>query len=753
VGFDPREPHQLSHRDWTVLLCHPDGSIGDDIGCGLYVDDCRVLSRYRLTLSAGPLEAANSQAPEADTWIGSARVLLTGGAPEGPRLPQDALEVRIERLVGAGMLERITIFNHSMAPTSTDLSIELAADFQDVLEVAQRRRQQHGATKVSEASGRAALRYSAANGEWHTERGVRVTVIDGDVAVDVDRETVRLSTSILLPASGSWSAGFAFAPLRDGRWARPTALTNAWSKSSHERAAWRARRPRIETSGTRSAGAWQVAADDVYALRNRDLERVAHEGWVLNAGTPIFTGLFGRDVLTAGWQASMLGPQAATGALAIVAALQATRDDAWRDSEPGKLIHELRRGPLADLHITAQSGYYGTQTTAAMFPLTVTERWHWTGDERSLLQHRATLERALEWADRYGDSDGDEFLEYQQRSPVGIRNQAWKDSHEAIRYPDGTLVESPIATVEEQAFHFLALCRAAEMCVVLNDDTSADKYLDRARRLRDQWHASFWMPSEGFYAMALDPDKRQVASIGSNAGHALAAGLVPVEHASAVVARLMADDMFSGWGIRTLSTQHPSFNPWAYHLGTVWPVENATFALGFKRYGFDAEADRIVSALLDAAALLPGNRLPELIGGQSRTETAFPIVYPDANAPQAWSATATLQLFQISLGLYPFAALKTLALVRPRLPEGFDELTLRDMRVGRARVSIRFRRRPDGSASHEVIERHGAIVVVEAPPPEIAHPRSLREAVSATVLAHAPGRLARAGRIALGMID
>jgi glycogen debranching enzyme len=202
-----------------------------------------------------------------------------------------------------------------------------------------------------------------------------------------------------------------------------------------------------------------------------------------------------------------------------------------------------------------------------------------------------------------------------------------------------------------------------------------------------------------------------------------------------------------------LSAEHPSLNPWAYHLGTVWPVENATFGLGFKRYGFDAEADRLLAALLDAPRMLPGNRLPELIGGQSRDDVAFPVVYPDANAPQAWSASATIQSVQIMLGLYPFAPLNLLALVRPRLPEGVEQLTINDLRVGKARVSIRFDRRGDGSASHKMIRRRGPLLVVEAPPPDAATGLSARDALASAVLARAPGRLAHAARLALGMLD
>jgi hypothetical protein len=215
----------------------------------------------------------------------------------------------------------------------------------------------------------------------------------------------------------------------------------------------------------------------------------------------------------------------------------------------------------------------------------------------------------------------------------------------------------------------------------------------------------------------------------------------------------MAPDLFSGWGIRTLSDQHPSYNPWAYHLGTVWPVENATFALGFKRYGFDGHVERLIRAQLEAASGLPGLRLPELIGGQSRDELSFPVAYPQANCPQAWSASATIQLVQILLGIYPFAPLRLLALVRPRLPAGIDEVTLHNLHVGDARVSLHFRRRPDGSASHEVLSRSGALFVAEAPPPDATAHDGVGEALASLLVAHAPGRLARAARLALGMLD
>jgi hypothetical protein len=311
-------------------------------------------------------------------------------------------------------------------------------------------------------------------------------------------------------------------------------------------------------------------------------------------------------------------------------------------------------------------------------------------------------------------------------------------------------VDDPIATVEEQAFHHLALERMAEILVAL-DDERADRFLDEARNLRAAWDAAFWLEDEQYYALALDAAKRPVASITSNPGHALAAGLVPPARARLVADRLMAPDMFSGWGVRTLSADHPSYNPYAYHLGTVWPVEQATFALGMKRYGLDDHVDRLAEAVLAAAAATPGGRLAELIAGIERSQFPTPVAYPAANAPQAWSASATLQMLQVTLGIYPFAPLGVLALVRPRLPASIPEVTLASLRVGRARVTLRFTRRDDGTAEHEVLERQGRLVVIAVGPPGAVDDVTWRERLGRMALHGLPGRRARAARIALGL--
>jgi glycogen debranching enzyme len=356
----------------------------------------------------------------------------------------------------------------------------------------------------------------------------------------------------------------------------------------------------------------------------------------------------------------------------------------------------------------------------------------------------------FDWARGFGDRDGDGFLEYERRSARGLKNHAWKDSDEAIRYPDGRLVSNPIATIEEQAFHWLALQRMAEILLALGEDGRSAQFLEQARHLRQAWQRAFWVPEDGFYAMALDPAKRPVRSIGSNAGHALAAGLVPVDLARQVADRLMASDLFSGWGIRTLSSDHPSYNPLAYHLGTVWPVENATFALGFKRYGLDAHVERLVTAMFEAAERFRHHRLPEALGGHSREQAPIPSVYPASNSPQAWSASATIQMAQTLLGIYPFAPAHLLVLVNPTLPRWVKTVIVRNIRVGDARASLRFERTEAGATTHTVFEKTGPLHVLRVASPQQHDGLGWRELVSRWLLEHAPGRTAAVLRIALG---
>lgn len=736
---------------YTVLCSAMDGTI-DAPFHGLLHRDTRILSCHRVTLDGRSPAMVAASCPDADRWDAVLRMARPGGEADGPLLPQDALEVHVTRRIGPGLVETFLVRNHSAVAYETTLTIELDADFRDIGALGREREVAGTTTRIAGADGTTLqFEHVATHGDRRVERSTRIDILGSSSAPEV-RET-GFSFPIHLHPRGSWSASLRVAALDDGVWVDPTGSDG--ERRSHQRVAWRRTRPKL-AAAERLRRPFDRAADDLFALRNWELERRllgSSDGarWVLNAGAPMFTGLFGRDILTAGWQSAILGTRALRGALEAVAATQATTDDPWRDAEPGKLIHERREGPLSELGISPRDAYYGSVTTPAMFLLGLSELWHWTGDEALLRRHLDTATRAMDWLGRRSADDPDGFLAYERRSPRGLRNQGWKDSDEAIRHVDGSAVTGPIATVEEQAFQYLAMERMAEILIALDDDR-ADGYLERAAALQDRWDRSFWMAADGFYGLAIDGRRQLVGSVASNPGHALGAGIVPRDRARLVADRLLADDLFNGWGVRSLSSAHVSYNPFAYHLGAMWPVEQATFALGFKRYGLDEHVDRLVSAVLGAAAACPDGRLPEALSGHGVDEVPAPVPYPGANSPQAWSASAVVQLVQVMLGLYPFAPLHVLAVVRPRLPPWLPELTLRRLRIGRATVDLHFERRSDGSARWKA-RTHGRLLVVAAGPPNDVGGGNAFEAIGREMLRRAPGRLTRAARIGIGLED
>jgi glycogen debranching enzyme len=636
------------------------------------------------------------------------------------------------------MEERIELTNHSMGDTVVQLELELGADFADVQEARKAKRRHVGRTELrtDPAHGLLVFEHRDDHENHSLHRGLRVRIATQDGAPDVEighaeprgsapeapwtgEVACVLRTSFRLGPRASRQFTLTYESLVDGGWRSPLAEDASEGRpiTSREREheVRKAGMVSLETDEDVVATAFSVAAEDLWDLRNWDLSGDRSDSWVPNAGVPAFTGLFGRDSLIAGMLGLIFGPEPLAGALRLLAATQGTQEDPWTEEQPGRMIHEMRRGPLAELRITPHRHYYGAYTTSTLFVSALAEYWHWTGRLDVVREHLQAAQRALEWAERDADQDGDGFLDYASSSEDGLKNEAWKDSAEAIRYPDGRLVPNPVATVEEQVFHIAALERMAELVLAIGERERAAGYLDRARQLRSRWQEAYWMPEAMTYAIALDPDKRQVSTIGSNPGHGLALGVLPEGHAASIADRLMAPDMFSGWGVRTLSREHPSYNPLAYHLGAVWPFENALFVRGFRRYGLDDHAERLLEALFAAAGHFEGVRLPELFGGHGRDQLPFPTMYPDTNVPQAWTAAAIGSLVQSMLGITPFAPAGTLILVRPSLPAWLPHLTLRRLHIGDARVSIRFERQSDGRTMHEVLETHGDLHVVRTP--------------------------------------
>ena len=324
--------------------------------------------------------------------------------------------------------------------------------------------------------------------------------------------------------------------------------------------------------------------------------------------------------------------------------------------------------------------------------------------------------RALRWLDEDARTLRG-FYAYQTRSRDGVRNQAWKDSSDAIVYADGSLVEPPIATCEEQGFVYLAKLHMSEVLWWLDERDHAKKLYHEAEELKARFNEAFWMEDAGYFAMGLDSQGGQITSIGSNAGHCIATAITEKALVERTERRMLSDDMFSGWGVRTLSSQHPAFNPYSYHLGSVWPVEQGTFAIGFMRYGLHEAVERISRAQFEAAALFDAFRLPELFSGHARdAQHPFPSHYPGANSPQAWSASAVFSLLQAMLGLYPYAPLHLL-LLDPHLPEWLPEITLRNVRVGDAVATIRFYRKNDGASDYHIVDTTGSLHVLRQPSP------------------------------------
>ena len=441
------------------------------------------------------------------------------------------------------------------------------------------------------------------------------------------------------------------------------------------------------------------------------LETPVAGGRIFAAGIPWYVAPFGRDSLITCYESLMWNPHPAADCLRVLAGLQAQADDADRDAEPGKILHELRVGELARAGLIPHTPYYGTVDATPLFLMLAGAYYRWTADLGLMRELKPALDRALEWIDRSGDLDGDGFIEYRKRSPGGLENQGWKDSGDCIVHADGTLAQGPIALVEAQGYVYLAKRRIAAVYDALGDASSASTLRTSADRLSQAFHEAFWMPEEGTFALALDGSKRQVRSITSNPGHCLYCGIVDESRAASVAERLMAADMFSGWGIRTLSKSSPAYNPMGYHLGSVWPHDNALAAAGLKRYGFAAATERIASAMLDAATVSQDKRLDELYCGFDRRPSLPPVAYPVACRPQAWAAAAPLMLTQALLGISADAGSNALDVFQPNLPPWLERLQISNLAVGSSRLSLLFQRQGDYTA-FAMTERHGDVRVI-----------------------------------------
>jgi glycogen debranching enzyme len=436
--------------------------------------------------------------------------------------------------------------------------------------------------------------------------------------------------------------------------------------------------PQLRASWESLEHSFEHSVSDLAALRMR-----GGNGGIARlpaAGMPWFMTVFGRDTLITSLQTLLFGPELARGALEVLAELQATEDDPSIDAEPGKIVHEVRNGKAAKAWFKR---YYGTVDATPLYLILLSEVWRWTDDSMLVTRLREPALRALEWIDRYGDRDGDGFVEYEKRGERGLDNQSWKDSGDSQRFADGRTAATPIAPCEVQGYVYDAKRRAAELArEVWRDRPLAERLDKEADRLKKRFDEAFWVDRRGgYYALALDAEKRPVDSMCSNMGHLLWSGIVPSTRVDAIVDALMGDSLWSGWGVRTMSTEDRAYNPLSYHNGTVWPHDNSLIASGLMRYARWPEAHRIVQRMLEAAGHFDFE-LPEVFAGLPRTQTPFPIAYPTAARPQAWAAGTPVLLLQVLLGLQPDRRRQTLETLAPlELPSWAGSLRLTGVRV------------------------------------------------------------------------
>jgi glycogen debranching enzyme len=673
------------HQGQTVLLTETDGRVNWPSKCGLYFRDTRVISAWAIYANGEQWDLLNggAVAPQA------ARIFLTNrdfATEDGP-VAARTLGLVIGRQVDGGLHEDIEITNNSQKPVRFNLEVAMRADFADIFEVKGDNIVRRGHIVTSWSAKREILRMTYRNQDFCREVVVRTGDGDGEPTVYANG---RLSFDIALKPGQAWHRCLIY-DLVDGskRFRASKECIHSSVTSGHSRniEEWQRTVLKIETSNEEFYRCYNQGVQDMAALR-LPLQGTDHM-FVPAAGLPWFVALFGRDSLIVSLQTMIVYPQFAAGTLEVLAQYQATERDDYRDAEPGKILHELRYGELAHFKLIPHTPYYGTADATPLYLIALHAGWKATGDRTLIERHLPNAEACLTWIGKYGDRDGDGFQEYQTRSTAGYENMAWKDSGDSVMYSDGTLVRGPKALCELQGYVYDAWLRMAEIYDELDNKRRANRLRRKAALLFKKFNEVFWDETSGFYAYALDGDKKKVLSVTSNVGQCLWSGIVAPKRAATVVKRLMQKDMWSGWGIRTLSSDHPSFNPYNYQTGAVWPHDNGLIALGMRRYGFDAEAAALARDISGAASHFLLNQLPELYAGLQRDPTGFPVQYLGANVPQAWAAGTPFVLLQAMLGLQQDAPRGKLY-VDPALPAWLPDVTLIDLRLGRRRFDIRF---------------------------------------------------------------
>jgi glycogen debranching enzyme len=631
---------------------------------GLFLDDTRFLSQWILTVDGRKphvLSTDNTQYFRSQFYL----TLSTGAI-----YVDSDISLARRRTVGDGFIEEILIANHGKKPKTLTLRLEVGSDFADLFEVKDRLPKK-GTLYRRLDKGRLTLGY-------RRERFVRETWITSSAPTSMQEDSLTFRAEV--PAQGLWKTSLEVVAVKNpGSQTRPRVKYSLQDVEPRPELGqslqqWIAAAPRLISSWEPLGRSYERSLLDLAALRFRTRFT---PGALPAAGLPWFMAIFGWDSLITSFQALPFNPELSATTLRLLALFQGRVDDPFRDEEPGKILHELRVGEMTAFEERPHSPYYGSADSTPLFLILLEEYERWTGDRELVasLQHEARA--AMTWIDRYGDRDGDGYVEYERRNKeTGLDNQCWKDSWDSIAFVDGRLAPSPRATCEIQGYVYDAKRRTARLARDVWGDPEWAKHLEQqAESLKERFNRDFWIPERGFFAVALDGSKRKVDSLTSNIGHLLWSGIVDRDKAERCVRHLMGEELFSGWGVRTMGRNEGSYNPIGYHVGTVWPHDTSIIACGLRRYGYRAEAARLALGILEAAVFF-NYRLPEAFAGYPRAVTHFPVEYPTACSPQAWAAGAPLLLVRVLLGLDSDGEH---LIVDPAIPSPIERLELLDI--------------------------------------------------------------------------
>ncbi|MFG2064194.1 glycogen debranching N-terminal domain-containing protein [Micromonospora sp. NPDC048871] len=632
---------------------------------GLFSIDTRFLSKWLLTVNGERLNALSYD----DLQYYESRFFLVPGM--ATHYVDAKLSIIRERVVGGSFRESITILNHDEKAVDLEVRMEAAADFADLFEVKDEILNKKGETYAEVGLDRLRLGYRRGNFR-------RETVICSSEPATYDRD--GFAYRLHLEPNEQWSTSIdvrthALGPGgRDLRFGLRVHDTERLALH-HDLQEWIAKAPKVNSEHGQVAATYQRCLVDLAALRFTPLSLGGQT--LPAAGLPWFMTMFGRDSILTCLQTLPFTPELSVTTLRILASLQGSRFDDFREEDPGRILHEMRYGESAAFEEQPHSPYYGSVDATPLFVVLLDEYERWSGDVALVRELEQECRRAVRWIDECADLVGNGYIWYERRNTeTGLENQCWKDSWDSISYADGTLPPFPRATCEVQGYAYDAKLRAARLARLFWDDPEYAEQLEReAGELKERFNRDWWVADGGYYALALDPDGRQCDVLSSNIGHLLWSGIVAEERAAQVAAHLVGDRLFTGWGVRTLAEGEVRYNPIGYHNGTVWPFDTSFCAWGLRRYGFVEEAATLASGILDAARYFDG-RLPEAFGGYPREQTKFPVEYPTACSPQAWSTGAPLLLLRTMLGLEPHDGHLT---VEPRLPVGMGRIEVLDI--------------------------------------------------------------------------